>query len=116
MDLGITCDKTDFWDKFKPCTTPEYRTKYAMAVDSYLEGKWEVAKEHLDVCVSVWPEDGPLKVYFYACMHASMYVCMRIYVCMHICVCVCVYVCMCVSGYHAGKRKSDVKAKTNSHV
>eukprot|EP00277_Geminigera_cryophila_P006620 CAMPEP_0179415086 /NCGR_PEP_ID=MMETSP0799-20121207/6036_1 /TAXON_ID=46947 /ORGANISM="Geminigera cryophila, Strain CCMP2564" /LENGTH=464 /DNA_ID=CAMNT_0021187785 /DNA_START=359 /DNA_END=1753 /DNA_ORIENTATION=- len=60
-DLAIT-QGTDFWEQFKPFSTPDYRVKYAKAVDSYLDGKWDVAKCHLNECVSMWPEDGAAKV------------------------------------------------------
>lgn len=60
-ELGID-DCVDFWEEYKPRTTPKYRENYAHAVTKYLEGHWQESRETLAMCQSEWPEDGPASV------------------------------------------------------
>eukprot|EP00290_Baffinella_frigidus_P031727 CAMPEP_0180265342 /NCGR_PEP_ID=MMETSP0988-20121125/393_1 /TAXON_ID=697907 /ORGANISM="non described non described, Strain CCMP2293" /LENGTH=831 /DNA_ID=CAMNT_0022235805 /DNA_START=33 /DNA_END=2528 /DNA_ORIENTATION=+ len=52
----------DFWDQFRPSTTPLYREDYGQAVQLYLEGNWAEALPIIEGCLVQWPEDGPALV------------------------------------------------------
>jgi len=52
----------DFWDHFPPSTSHEYRTKYAVAVESYLAGHWDEARQQLLDCRNVVPDDAAADV------------------------------------------------------
>ena len=52
----------DFWDRFPPSTSHEYRAIYAIAVESYLDGHWDEARQQLLCCKNMVPEDAAADV------------------------------------------------------
>mmetsp|Transcript_13451 Transcript_13451/g.21318 ORF Transcript_13451/g.21318 Transcript_13451/m.21318 type:complete len:489 (+) Transcript_13451:74-1540(+) len=48
-----------FWEQFPPVTSSTFRTTFALAMRHYTDGNWYDAKEELDKCLEIEPNDIP---------------------------------------------------------
>jgi len=57
-DLELRAD-VPFFEQYPPWTSAEYRAKYAICIQHYLDGRWKEAGQILDECLREYPDDGP---------------------------------------------------------
>jgi hypothetical protein len=55
----VSVSGVTFWEAFPPTTTDAFRRQFERALIPYTKGNWHEAKELMDQCLQVVPDDKP---------------------------------------------------------